>query len=202
MNEYVSQSDEQLLLLAGRGDAEAEACLAERYARVVRVCVRPYFLVGGDSEDLIQEGMLGLLAAIRGYHTDKDCSFKTYAETCIHNRIASAIRSATRKKHEPLNSGISLEDILSDESGDFIPTDFIRIPEETVLARERAQELTSTFSRCLSTKESQVLELYLTGLSYREIADRLSVSNKAVDNAVQRIRRKLADFSPGDSSAS
>lgn len=202
MKEHTNATDEQLQRLAAAGDQEAEAALAERYARLVRVCARPHFLAGGDSEDLIQEGMIGLLSAMRMYDAEKGASFRTFAEVCIRNRIASALRSAVRKKHEPLNSGLSLEDVLSDESLSLGNQAFQRVPEEQVLARESAQEFQSTYWRCLSKFEAQVLRAYLRGYSCSEIASALGRDPKAVDNAVQRIRRKLAKHPCGESSKS
>lgn len=194
MIEYEALNDTELQLLAAKGDREAEEKLAERYLRLVRVCARPLFLAGGDSEDLIQEGTFGLLSAIRQYDSSSGTSFKTFAEHCIRMRLLSAIKSASRLKHFPLNDGISLEQ-LSEEPGAHIsafPEFFRRTPEELVLARESKEELYSAFLQCLSKFERKVLELYLEGLSYREIADRLGKSAKSIDNAVQRIRTKLA----------
>ncbi len=194
MIEYNALNDTQLQILASKGDREAEETLAERYLRLVRACARPLFLAGGDSEDLIQEGTFGLLSAIRQYDPESNTSFKTFAEHCIRMRLISAIKSASRLKHFPLNDGISLEQ-LSEEPGAHIsafPEFFRRTPEELVLARESKEELYSAFLQCLSKLETKVLDLYLEGLSYREIADRLGKSAKSIDNAVQRIRRKLA----------
>lgn len=194
MIEYEALNDTELQLLSAKGDREAEEKLAERYLRLVRVCARPLFLAGGDSEDLIQEGTFGLLSAIRQYDSNSGASFKTFAEHCIRMRLLSAIKSASRLKHFPLNDGISLEQ-LSEEPGAHIsafPEFFRRTPEELVLARESKEELYSAFLQCLSKFERKVLELYLEGLSYREIADRLGKSAKSIDNAVQRIRTKLA----------
>lgn len=194
MIQYEALNDTELQMLAASGDREAEEKLAERYLRLVRVCARPLFLAGGDSEDLIQEGTFGLLSAIRQYSPDSSTSFKTFAEHCIRMRLYSAVKSASRLKHFPLNDGISLEQ-LSEQPGSHlsaVPEFFRRTPEELVLARESKEELYSAFSQCLSKFEIKVLDLYLDGLSYREIADRLDKSAKSIDNAVQRIRRKLA----------
>ena len=198
MNSYVVLTDEELQSLAVQRQSGAEEALAERYARLVRACARPFFLNGGDSEDLIQEGMLGLLSAIREFNAEKGASFKTYAEICIRNRIQSAIRSAARKKHAPLNDGVPLDDILSDESQSLGSQYFQRSPEEQVLARETEKEFISAYSRCLSKLELQVLNLYLEGLSYQEMAAALGRDTKAVDNAVQRIRKKLASLPSGE----
>ena len=193
MTDYATLEDNKLLELAQNGDREAEEALAERYLRLVRACARPLFLAGGDSEDLIQEGTFGLLSAIRNFHPADSTSFRTYAEHCIRMRLFSAVKSASRLKHFPLNDGISLEQLSEDSGADLsaFPVGFLRNPEELVLARESKEELDAAFSRCLSRFEIKVLDLYLEGLSYREIAQRLSRDAKSVDNAVQRIRRKL-----------
>lgn len=193
---YSQLSDNDLLRLAENGDREAEDQLALRYTRLVKICSRPFFLVGGDGEDLIQEGMLGLLSAIREFDLSMNTSFKTYAEICVKRRIYSAIKTASRKKHEPLNDMVSFDDVLSDESQSNVMSSysevFRRTPEEQVLARESADEIFQTYSRCLSKFEADILRLYLQGLSYSEIAESCGKPEKSVDNAVQRIRRKLA----------
>ena len=194
MIDYAEMDDTMLQRLAFDGDRDAEDALAARYLRLVRICARPLFLAGGDSEDLIQEGTFGLLSAIRNYDPADSASFKTYAEHCIRMRLLSAIKSASRLKHVPLNDGISLEE-LSEDPGADISTfpELIRYnPEELILAEESREELNAAFSRYLSRFEIKVLDLYLEGLSYREIADRLYRDAKSIDNAVQRIRRKLA----------
>ena len=195
-------TDEELQAMALDRRPGAEEVLAERYVRLVRVCARPFFLSGGDSEDLIQEGMLGLLSAIREYDSGKGASFKTYAEVCIRNRIQSAIRSAARKKHAPLNDGIPLDEVLSDDSQSLGTQLYQRSPEEQVLARETEKEIIHAYSRDLSRMEAHILSLYLEGLSYREIAALIGRDAKAVDNAVQRIRRKLAQLPSGENSES
>ena len=197
-----SQSDEELQALAKKRVAAAEETLVKRYVREVRMCARPYFLIGGDSEDLIQEGMIGLLSAIREYEPDKGAAFRTYAQACIHNRIKSAVRSAQRMKNAPLNDGVPLDDVLSDESQALGTHFYSRSPEEQVLARETEKEFISTYSRCLSKLEAEILRLYLEGLSYGEIAAIAGRDVKAVDNAVQRIRHKLAKLPSGDNSKS
>ena len=195
-------SDEQLQALAASGENGEEDALARRYVRLVRVCARPYFLIGGDSEDLLQEGMLGLLMAMREYDPGKGAAFHTYAETCIRNRIQSAIRSASRKKHAPLNDGVSLDYVLSDESQSLGDQFISRSPEEQVLARETEKELISAAAERLSDLEARILSLYLDGLSYQEMAAETGRDTKAIDNAVQRIRKKLATLSSGDYSDS
>ena len=197
MNFYNELTDTELQRLAINGDSSAENELAIRYLRLVRICSRPYFLAGGDSEDLIQEGMMGLLSAIREYNSDMGSSFKNYVELCVKRRLLSAVKSASRLKHAFLNDGVSLEEILSEESRNlsaYSVEAFSRSPEEQVLARESKNDFISTFSRYLSRFEVKVLELYLDGLSYSEIADSCGKTQKSVDNAVQRIRNKLARY--------
>ena len=194
MIDYTTASDTGLLNSVIEGDRVAEEILVERYMQLVRSCARPLFLAGGDSEDLIQEGMFGLLSAIRQYEPSSGTSFRTFAEHCIRMRLYSAIKSASRLKHLPLNDGVSLEQLSEDSSMQLsaIPDSVRRNPEDLVLARERTEELYSELALCLSGLEKNVLSLYLEGLSYREIASRLGKQEKSIDNAVQRIRRKLA----------
>jgi len=194
MIDYAGLDDTRLQQLALAGDRDAEETLAERYLRLVRICARPLFLAGGDSEDLIQEGTFGLLSAIRKFDPGDGASFKTFAEHCIRMRLLSAVKSASRLKHFPLNDGISLEELSEDPGADIstLPELFHHNPEELILAKESREELNAACSRCLSRFEIKVLDLYLDGLSYREIADRLCKDAKSIDNAVQRIRHKLA----------
>lgn len=193
--------DAELCRRAAAGDRAAEETLVVRYARLVRICARPYFLAGADSEDLTQEGMLGLLKAIRDYDADKAASFKTYAELCIRHRLYSAIRAANRDKHLPLNDSISFETPLFDEMPD--PGAKARDPELLIIGREERRELLGVLRGELSGFEAKVLKFYLRGGSYLEIAAQAGRSTKSVDNAVQRIRRKLARHQiPGDISKS
>lgn len=205
MELHKERSDEALCRLVAAGDNNAEECLASRYSRLVRACARPYFLAGGDSEDLLQEGMIGLLSAIRGFDSDREASFQTYAEVCVRNRLRSAVRAAEREKHEPLNSSVSLENPLYDE----IPQPYqdryplSESPEEMLIGKEEWMGRLVALRALLSGFERTVLELYLDGLSYAEIAAQTGKLLKSVDNAVQRIRRKAAPFfSSGDISVS
>lgn len=195
MSRYSTLSDNHLLAQARAGDTMAEDALAVRYSNLVRVCARSYFLIGGDREDLIQEGMLGLLSAIRQFDPETGVQFQTYAEQCIRNRLLTAIESASRFKHTPLNNGVSFECLLRGETSDFrsaYQDSFSRRTEEQVLAKEREEELLLSNTKLLSRFEREVLEMYLQGVSYKEIADRVKKPEKSIDNAVQRIRRKLA----------
>ncbi len=193
MTNFYNNRDAELWSLAASGDAEAEEELIKEYSRLVRICARPYFLAGADSEDLIQEGMLGLLSAVRHFDPAKDVKFRTYAEFCIRRRLYSAIKSASRFKHIPLNDYVSLESPEIDESN-AQGLAHLRDPEEFVIARERVSEITDSLRGSLSSFESKVLGLYLEGLSYEEMAAKLKKTPKSVDNAVQRIRRKLAQY--------
>ena len=195
MREFPALSDLELLMLARKGDDLAENELIVRYRRVVRACTRPYFLAGGDSEDLMQEGMIGLLSAMRRFDASGGAAFRTYAEVCIRRRVISAARSASRLKHSPLNDGVSLEEILSDENHRDARgrgRRFDRSPEDQLLAREREGDFSKLYPRYLSAFETEIMGFYLEGFSYEEIAARSGRSVKSVDNAVQRIRKKLA----------
>lgn len=188
---YSSYTDEQLCTLAHEGDSAAEETLVLRFTRLVRACSRPLFLMGGDSEDLMQEGMLGLINAIRDYAPEHGSSFRTFAEICVRNRMISAVRSASGKHHTPLNDSIPIEAPLFDESShyDLSETD----PEAILITRETLQERMTLLNNRLSGFEAKVLGLYLSGLSYSEIAGQTGRPLKSIDNAVQRVRRKLVD---------
>ena len=185
-------SDFELWQAAAGGDRLSEELLIKKYNRLVKICSRPFFLAGGDSEDLIQEGMMGLMSAIRQYDPTRDTSFRTYAESCIRNRLITAIKTASRFKHTPLNDYVSFESPQFDESR--TTSDLARDPEELIIAQERYEEIEKTLVGSLSAFEKRVLECYLSGLSYAEIAREVGKAPKSVDNAVQRIRKKLAQF--------
>ena len=177
--------DGELCVLAQAGQPEAEQILAQRYLSLVRALARPFFLAGGDSEDLLQEGMIGLLMAIRQFSFARDTQFHTYARHCIHNRLVNVIKAASRQKHSPLANYLS----FSDERIDGVHT---LGPEEEFLGREADSELSGRLENLLTPLENQVLRLYLTGLSYEGIAEHIRRPYKTVDNAVQRIRKKLS----------
>lgn len=190
--------DETLCAQAANGDRAAEETLVLRYSRLVRVCARPFFLAGGDSEDLIQEGMLGLLSAIREFRPNRGAHFRTFAEVCVRRRIISVVRAAAGGKHTPLNDSVSLDPSLVLANQDF--TSFgaayhqQRNPEDVVIHEENLSALEEAIQKELTRLEAQVLALYLSGLSYVEIAEEVRRSTKSVDNAVQRIRRKIAQY--------
>ena len=206
MEDYTHLSDEQLQSLAASGDSAAEELLADRFSSLAQLIAQSYHIAGADSDDLAQEGRVGLISAIRGYKDSLGVPFHSYAEICIRRRIFSAIRSAARWKHTPLNNGVSLEETLTAPKRDTnarIISEQRRTPEEQVLARESAEEFSDSFSRLLSPFEQSVIRLYLDGYSYRAMACRLDRDEKSIDNAVQRIRRKLARiYSSGDFSES
>lgn len=188
--DFESSSDEALCRACAEGNSQAEAVLAARYGRLVRACARPLFLAGGDSEDLIQEGMIGLLTAIRSYDPDRDASFHTYAEVCIRNRLRTAVRAALGGKHTPLNCSVSIEPSLFDQAS--VPLLSGESPEDVIISREELKERLDALKDRLSALEAEILSPYLNGLSCREIAQQVGRSEKSVDNAVQRIRRKMA----------
>ena len=181
-------SDESLCAQAAAGDRRAEESLVVRYNRLVRMCARPYFLAGGDSEDLIQEVMLGLWKAVRDYVPDRGASFKTFAQTCVKNSMLTAVKTAAGKHHIPLNDSVPFETLLFDRGEQLAVSD----PETMYIDQEATQAQLDQFYSKLSGFEAKVLDLFLNGLSYAEIADQVDRPAKSVDNAVQRIRRKLA----------
>ena len=179
--------DEELCAMARSGCTEAEELLVTRYTRLVRACARPLFLAGGDSEDLIQEGMFGLLTAIRTFDPERKSSLRTFAEVCIRTKLVSAVRKAASGRHAALNDSVSLEHRGGDLPGEGQPD-----PESSLISREEWSQRLVTLKDSLTGFEATVLQLYLTGLSYAEIARQTGRQTKAVDNAVQRIRRKVA----------
>ena len=187
-------SDEALTQLAIQGNRQAEELLVSRYHQLVRACARPFFLVGGDSEDLIQEGMVGLIKAFREYKPEREASFRTYAEICIRNRLYSVLRAAGRDKHQPLNQSVSLDTPDFDSNSYTSGTSNLaqRNPEDSLIDKEHTAALLSGVRKQLSEFEAKILGYYLDGLSCREIAETVGKSPKSVDNAVQRIRRKVA----------
>ena len=186
--------DEALCSLAVSGDRAAEELLVTRYNRVVRTCARPFFLAGGDSEDLTQEGMVGLIKAVREFDADKEASFRTFAEVCIRNRLYSALRASAREKHQALNQSVSLDTPDFDSNSYTSGTSNLaqRDPEDSLIDREHTAALLSGVRKQLSEFEAKILGYYLDGLSCREIAETVGKPPKSVDNAVQRIRRKVA----------
>ena len=176
----------------------AEEALIRRYYGIIRRLARPFFLTGGDNEDLFQEGLLGLLSAIRSFRPGENASFRTFAVLCIRRRLISALRKAATQQNVSLDDCLSLESSLFDETSS--RNDNQRGPEELLIDREEAQKRYQILLQLLSTYEQSVLRCFLRGMSYREIAETTDKSEKAVDNAIQRIRRKIQTLSQGDSS--
>ncbi|MCM3399686.1 RNA polymerase sporulation sigma factor SigH [Oceanobacillus profundus] len=188
--------DDDLLQLVRRGDSRALDILINRYINFVRAKARTYFLIGADKEDIIQEGMIGLYKAIRDYNGDKLSSFKAFAELCVTRQIITAIKTATRQKHIPLNSYVSLDKPIYDEESDRTLLDVIAgskeiDPQELLINRENFGDMEMKLSELLSELERQVLHLYLDGRSYQEISIELKRHVKSIDNALQRVKRKL-----------
>ncbi len=194
-DEYITFSDERLCELTRSGDRTAEETLVSRYTRLVRQLARPFYLAGGDSDDLMQEGMIGLIYGVREYDGSRNAAFRTFAETCIRNRLYSAVRAASRDKHSPLNQSVPLEipffDSRTTSSVGALLLSQIN-PEELVIGREDARDTLRGVRKQLSEFEAKILGYYLDGLTIKEMAETVKKSPKSVDNAVQRIRRKIA----------
>ena len=193
--EYLNTlSDEELCVLVKQENRFAEELLVTRYHRLVRTCARPFFLIGGDSEDLTQEGMFGLMNAVREYDSGKAASFRTFAEICIRNRLYSVLRNAAGERHSPLNQSVPLDTPFFDSNSYTSGTSHLaqRNPEDFLIDREHTKSLLSCVRKQLSEFEAKILGYYLDGLSCREIAETVGKTPKSVDNAVQRIRRKVA----------
>ncbi|RWR10597.1 RNA polymerase sporulation sigma factor SigH [Siminovitchia fortis] len=191
--------DEALIELVHDGDSEALDYLIKKYRNFVRAKARSYFLVGADNEDIVQEGMIGLYKAIRDFKEEKLASFKAFAELCITRQIITAIKTATRQKHIPLNSYVSLDKPIYDEESDRTLMDVISgakilDPEELLIHRERFNSIEDKMTELLSDLERKVLALYLDGRTYQEISDELDRHVKSIDNALQRVKRKLERY--------
>jgi RNA polymerase sporulation-specific sigma factor len=191
--------DEDIVDLVRLGDSDALEYLINKYRNFVRAKARSYFLIGADREDIVQEGMIGLYKSIRDFRGDKLASFKAFAELCITRQIITAIKTATRQKHIPLNSYVSLDKPIYDEDSDRTLLDIIcgtRVtdPEELIINQEEYDDIEDKMSEILSDLEQQVLLLYLDGRSYQEIAVDLSRHVKSIDNALQRVKRKLEKY--------
>ncbi|OAT85208.1 RNA polymerase sporulation sigma factor SigH [Desulfotomaculum copahuensis] len=191
--------DEEVVEFAREGDDAALEYLINKYKNFVRAKARSYFLIGADREDIIQEGMIGLYKAIRDFRMDKLSSFRAFAELCITRQIITAIKTATRQKHIPLNSYVSLNKPIYDEDSDRTLLDVISgtkitDPEELIISREEFYDIEEKMGEILSSLEWQVLMSYLEGKSYQEIAEDLKRHVKSIDNALQRVKRKLERY--------
>ena len=192
-------TDEEIVEIARVGDIDAQEYLINKYKNYVRAKARTYFLLGVDKEDLIQEGMIGMYKAIRDFRSDKLSSFRAFAELCITRQIITAIKTATRQKHIPLNSYVSLNKPIYDEDSDRTLLDVITgnkvtDPEELIISREEFTEIETKMGELLSSLEWKVLMYYLEGKSYQEIAEDLGRHVKSIDNALQRVKRKLEKY--------
>ncbi len=196
---YDTVEDDELVVFVRNGDSGALEFLINKYKNFVRAKARSYFLIGADHEDIVQEGMIGLYKAVRDFNGDKLSSFKAFAELCITRQIITAIKTATRQKHIPLNSYVSLDKPLYDEESDRTLLDVIcgtRVtdPEELLINQEEFEDIELKMGELLSDLERQVLMLYLDGRSYQEISLDLNRHVKSIDNALQRVKRKLERY--------
>lgn len=197
--DYTHMTDEEVVHLCQQGDSLAQEYVFNKYKNFVRSKARSYFLIGADHEDIVQEGMIGLYKAIRDYRPDKLSSFRAFAELCITRQIITAIKTATRQKHIPLNSYVSLNKPLYDEESDRTLLDVIiegraSNPEELIIGQEDLSSIHAKIDEVLSSLEQEVLRSYLDGKSYQEIADNLGRHVKSIDNALQRVKRKLEKY--------
>jgi RNA polymerase sporulation-specific sigma factor len=190
--------DLQLVVRARNGDGAALDVLIKRYTGFVRLKASSYFLAGGDSEDLIQEGLIGLYKAVRDFRSDKETSFRSFAELCVTRQIITAIKTATRFKHAPLNTYVSFSHTPAGQDpdgectlGDALPGPSVDDPSICVISTEELQSLVFTLGTGLSQLESDALRLYLEGSSYEQMAERLGCDTKTIDNALQRVKRKV-----------
>jgi RNA polymerase sigma-H factor len=190
--------DLQLVLRARNGDGDALDVLIRRYAGFVRLKASSYFLAGGDSEDLVQEGLIGLYKAVRDFRSDKETSFRSFAELCVTRQIITAIKTATRFKHTPLNTYVSFSHTPAGQEsdgecslGDALPGPSVDDPSVCVISTQELQSLVFTLGTGLSRLEADALRLYLEGCSYEEMAEELGCDTKTIDNALQRVKRKI-----------
>lgn len=196
---YEQLEDEMIVELVHQGDSKALDYLIHKYKNFVRAKARSYFLVGADREDIVQEGMIGLYKAIRDFKEDKQSSFKAFAELCITRQMITAIKMATRQKHIPLNCYVSLDKpIYEDDSArtlmDVLSGAKMTNPEELIINREEFDHMEEKMTELLSDLERKVLLLYLEGRSYQEISEELNRHVKSIDNALQRVKRKLEKY--------
>lgn len=195
-SEFVNKTDEEVVDKAKTGDARAQEYLISKYENFVKAKSKSYFLIGADKEDIYQEGMIGLYKAIRDFKPDRLASFKAFAELCITRQIITAIKTATRQKHIPLNTYISLNKPIYEEESDRTLIDVlsefkITDPEELIIGKEQLKHIEGEMAKVLSDLEMEVLQSYLDGKSYQEIACDLDRQAKSIDNALQRVKRKL-----------
>nr|WP_028390987.1 RNA polymerase sporulation sigma factor SigH [Bacillus cihuensis] len=193
---YANLEDMVLVKMSHSGDSESLAFLINKYQNFVQMKTRPYFLIGADKEDLVQEGMIGLYKAIRDFKEDMNTSFKSFADLCITRQILTAIKVANRQKHGPLNAYISLDKPLYDNESNYTLKDMISEqeitnPEVLIINQENFDDINKKISKLLSELERRVMDLYIKGHSYVEISEELNTHVKSIDNALQRVKRKL-----------
>jgi len=191
-------SDEELVVIAKAGDIDAEEHLIRKYKELVRQKSQFYYIIGADGDDVVQEGMIGLFKAIHSFEQDAGASFRTFADLCVNRQILSAIRTASRKKHEPLNESVSLNDPVSDNDTEFTLLEMLRAnremePEQELMMKVLLEEISNNEGDVFSAFELDVWKEYSRGRDYREIAAELGKSPKAVDNAIQRTKKKIMD---------
>ena len=195
-SEFESKAEEEVVIEAKNGSVRAQEYVISRYESFVKAKSKSYFLIGADKEDIYQEGMIGLYKAIRDFNYEKSTTFKAFAELCITRQIITAIKTATRQKHIPLNTYISLNKPVSEDDSertllDIISSMKITDPEELIISKEKKKYIEGEISKVLSDLEKEVLQSYLDGKSYQEIACDLDRHAKSIDNALQRVKRKL-----------
>lgn len=188
MCEYGKYADEELISRLRQGESEIEDYLMEKYKNLVRTRARAMYLIGGETDDLIQEGMIGLFKAIRDYAEEREASFQTFARLCIERQLYRAIESSNRLKNQPLNSYVSLSDEASEDD---LWQNWEKSPESIVLDREYTDTMIKKIYQVCSPFENHVLELYMRGYDYRKIAEMMDKAPKSIDNALQRIRTKI-----------
>ena len=197
LQEMTLMKDEELVMLAHEGNPEAVDFLMEKYKPLVRKKARALFLIGGENDDLIQEGMIGLFKAIRDYREERETSFFHFAELCITRQIYSAIEASNRKKHAPLNSYVSFYSEVSEEGqplAEYLESERSDNPEQRMIDQENFELFLKKVRQSLSKMECEVLDDYLSGLNYQQIAEKMKKSPKAIDNALQRIKTKIRVF--------
>ena len=192
MKQYDGIKDEELISRFKNGESEILDYLMEKYKNMVRKKARTMFLIGGENDDLIQEGMIGLFKAVRDYQPDRDAAFQTFASICVDRQIYNAIQSSNRQKHQPLTSYISLSE-QDGENEEHLGDNWGENPESIIIDQENVQDLEQEITATLSPMENQVLEYYLAGNGYGEIAQIMGKTPKSIDNALQRIRIKIRE---------
>lgn len=194
--QYLNLKDEEIVILGRNGDKDATEYLIYKYKNLVKSKARAYFLIGADREDMVQEGMIGLYKAIRDYQDGKAMAFKTFAELCVTRQMITAVKNATRQKHIPLNSYISLNRKAFDDDSDkayidLVSDEVVSDPEQLLIKKEEFNGIENKMGEILSSFEWEVLSLYLIGRSYTEIAERVKKPVKSIDNALQRVKKKV-----------